>query len=479
MANSRFGVTKGLEVRDPVDPTKSLYIDLSGSATTGTTTTLTASQTANRTLALPDSSGTLMTGSSSDTLTGKTIDGDDNTLLDISLASLKTVLADASKFLVRDASGIVVSNTKAVPAGTVVGTSDAQVLTAKDYDGGTASNTSRFTIPKNTTGNLTALTRKQGTFVYDTTLSAPFYDDGTTLQPLTTGGAANTALSNLSAVAVNTSLLPGSDGSINLGSQSFRWQNAHIRDSVFVYGSGTNIPIFLSNTVTITPSGNSVNASITSSGQQTFGIFSPNQTGTSNSSNVYFETGNNSNAVSGNTGSVNISSGSSTNVGSSGSSGNVNISSGGVSGGSGTSGNINLTTSAAIGGRGSINLAATKVRRQDAAVNQFIEEQYYDGVALSGSQTNATISDFTFAHATYDSIFIDYKVKEATSNDVRIGRLMVCTDGTNTSISDVGTETASTGITFSAVVSGANVLVRYSSGANAATMRADVKRIRT
>lgn len=43
------------------------------------------------------------------TLTSKTIDGDDNTLQDIAITALKTVLADANKAIVRDASGNVVS----------------------------------------------------------------------------------------------------------------------------------------------------------------------------------------------------------------------------------------------------------------------------------------------------------------------------------------------------------------------------------
>lgn len=43
------------------------------------------------------------------TLTGKTIDGDDNTIQDVSLGSLKTVLADADKAVVRDATGAVTS----------------------------------------------------------------------------------------------------------------------------------------------------------------------------------------------------------------------------------------------------------------------------------------------------------------------------------------------------------------------------------
>src|SRR3970282_2004171 len=69
------------------------------------------------------------------TLTGKTIDGDVNTVQDLPLTSLKTNVTDASKFIVRDASGIPVSNTKAVPTGDVVGTSDAQILTGKTIDG--------------------------------------------------------------------------------------------------------------------------------------------------------------------------------------------------------------------------------------------------------------------------------------------------------------------------------------------------------
>jgi hypothetical protein len=56
-----------------------------------------------------------------------------------------------------------------------------QVLTNKDYDGGTASNTSRLTVPKGTTSGNAALTRKQGTFLYNTTLDLLYFDDGSAL----------------------------------------------------------------------------------------------------------------------------------------------------------------------------------------------------------------------------------------------------------------------------------------------------------
>lgn len=68
------------------------------------------------------------------TLTTKTIDGDDNTLKDIGLTSLKTVLADANKVVRRDAAGVVVSD-NALPNSSNIVTVDAtQTLTAKTVD---------------------------------------------------------------------------------------------------------------------------------------------------------------------------------------------------------------------------------------------------------------------------------------------------------------------------------------------------------
>jgi hypothetical protein len=70
-------------------------------------TTLTAA----RDIQLPpgDADHVLVAAAATQTLTNKTIDGDDNTIQDLALASLKTVLGDAAKVLVRDGSGAVVS----------------------------------------------------------------------------------------------------------------------------------------------------------------------------------------------------------------------------------------------------------------------------------------------------------------------------------------------------------------------------------
>lgn len=72
-------------------------------------------------------------------------------------------------------------------SGAIVGTTDSQVLTNKDYDGETASNTSRLTVPKNTKANLDALTRKEATLVFATDEAKAYVDDGTNLIPVGSG----------------------------------------------------------------------------------------------------------------------------------------------------------------------------------------------------------------------------------------------------------------------------------------------------
>lgn len=110
--------------------------------------------------------------------------------------------------------------------------------------------------------------------------------------------------------------------------------------------------------------------------------------------------------------------------------------------------------------------------------SNLIEEEYIDEISLAGSQTDTVISALTFAHASFEGLEMVYKIKEATSGDVRIGTVRVVTNGTDVVLNDIATETNDTGITFSAVVNGSNINIRYSSGVNGATMRADVKRIR-
>ncbi len=57
-----------------------------------------------------------------------------------------------------------------------------------DFDGGTASNTQRITVPKNTKANLDALTRKEGTIVYATDQAKAYVDTGAALIAVGSGG---------------------------------------------------------------------------------------------------------------------------------------------------------------------------------------------------------------------------------------------------------------------------------------------------
>lgn len=66
-------------------------------------------------------------------------------------------------------------------------TTGAQVVTAKDIDGGTASNTSRITIPKASKATLDALTRKEATVVYASDTDKLYYDDGSILKAVGSG----------------------------------------------------------------------------------------------------------------------------------------------------------------------------------------------------------------------------------------------------------------------------------------------------
>lgn len=65
----------------------------------------------------------------------------------------------------------------------------AQVVTNKDIDGGTASNTNRLTLGSAATATLAALTRKLGNLFIDSTTKEVKFDDGTTLQALLPVGA--------------------------------------------------------------------------------------------------------------------------------------------------------------------------------------------------------------------------------------------------------------------------------------------------
>jgi len=113
----------------------------------------------------------------------------------------------------------------------------------------------------------------------------------------------------------------------------------------------------------------------------------------------------------------------------------------------------------------------TVVRSNGTAM---IQDVYIKGIALAASQTNTVVTALTVPFATIDAMVIQYRLKDSASN-VRIGTIQVVTNGTAITLIDQLTDTAETGIQFSAVISGSNINILYTSGANSATMAADIK----
>jgi len=145
--------------------------------------------------------------STAQALTNKTIDASQNTISNIGSSMLTGTVApskggtgvannDAATLTRSGNHALTVTTTAPTnvtlpTTGTVATLAGAEVLTNKDIDGGTASNTSRWTAPKATKTVLDSLTRKEGTILYGTDTKKHYTDDGLTLNEM--GGGAGGA----------------------------------------------------------------------------------------------------------------------------------------------------------------------------------------------------------------------------------------------------------------------------------------------
>lgn len=78
--------------------------------------------------------------------------------------------------------------------------------------------------------------------------------------------------------------------------------------------------------------------------------------------------------------------------------------------------------------------------------------------SLTANTTNEVITALTFAHASFNGCIIEYRIKKGTL--VRVGRILVSTDGTEIALNDAFVETVDSTITFDAVVNGTNIEIR-------------------
>ena len=175
MSRAPLKAKHGLIVQDPTDQTKQVQFDVSG-VSTGTTHTLKVpnsdSTIAGSPASTSGSSGKFAKWTATDGVLAVTTY--DQTSFDTSGAASSAVSTHAG-----------LTSTHKV-SGSIVGTSDTQILTNKDVDGGTASDSNRVTLPSNTTSNISGLTRKAGTIIHDTTKTYPVIDDGSALHDLIT-----------------------------------------------------------------------------------------------------------------------------------------------------------------------------------------------------------------------------------------------------------------------------------------------------
>lgn len=154
----------------------------------------------------------VLTTDQAQAVTNKSIDADLNTITNIDNADIKAGAAiDRAKLasgtnnhvIINNGSGVLSSEATLAKSrggsgqdnssltfpstgtlGTLAGT---EQLTNKDYEGGTASNTSRITVPKAAKATLDGLTRKEATVVYATDQSKLFYDNGSQLKEIGSG----------------------------------------------------------------------------------------------------------------------------------------------------------------------------------------------------------------------------------------------------------------------------------------------------
>ncbi len=177
----------GTKVAASADATKLIGFDLSGQ-TTGKTLTIASVVNNNVTYTIPNGSvnDTFMITARAQTVSNKGLimDGASENFFQASTDATKKVDMLITGATASTKTTLAFNQTTARTitfpdaTTTVMGTDVAQVVTAKDIDGATASNTSRITLPKASSATLSGLTRKQGTVAYDTTLGALVVDTG-------------------------------------------------------------------------------------------------------------------------------------------------------------------------------------------------------------------------------------------------------------------------------------------------------------
>jgi hypothetical protein len=345
--------------------------------------------------------------------------------------------------------------------GDIVGTSDTQVLTNKDIDGGTASNARRITIPKDTFANLSALTRKQGTVLYATDLNQVYYDDGTNLRPVGSGGG----LEPVDALDSVSTTLPTVSTGLTVDGHT-------VANGDYILFTALTTPSQNNRIYKAVISGASVSWTLQTLGQNTDGSPKTGDAAYVKSGTAY---------------------------------GNVLFAFDGsvwydyAATKSAKRDLSNLTTTAVNQsllpashntkdlGSDSVRwanmfavLAYATTRKMGSAARN-VEETYLDGQTLTGGGTSI-LSGLTFDTTIYKAFHVDYTIYDPGTGVRRTGTLYIVADGaagsagTNASVADTGAYTGDAGVTWTAAMSGNICQVSYTATSGNKTMHAAVKK---
>lgn len=196
--------------------------------------------TAARDIQLPpgDADSVLVGSAATQTLTNKTIDGDDNTIQDLALASLKTVLGDAAKVVRYDDSGVPAAGPLTVSdAGAVDGATSLDVDNL-NLDGNTISST-------DTDGNI--VLSPDGTGVVQSSADLELRSGSALILSDDDNSQAITINAPSALTAAYSLVLPDNDGSANQflqtdGSGNLTWASGGISsfEADWVTGDGTS-----------------------------------------------------------------------------------------------------------------------------------------------------------------------------------------------------------------------------------------------
>lgn len=101
---------------------------------------------------------------------------------------------------------------------------------------------------------------------------------------------------------------------------------------------------------------------------------------------------------------------------------------------------------------------------------------YSTAILTANISSPSNIATLGFSSSLYRSVVIEYSCREATTNAQRTGTIILATDGTNVTMNDMSTDTAmlgaGTGLEFSAVMNGTDVEIHYNNtGSYAITLK--------